>query len=90
MVLMTFDELILIPTVSKYIADHAPADMRGRYMSVHWFAWAVARGAAPLIGGFLNDSISPRSIWIGGLIIGLISARGLLLLSMLKVTHMPV
>ncbi len=74
MVLMTFGELTMIPTVSKFIADLAPADMRGRYMSFYWFAWGIARGAAPLIGGFLNDNINPRSIWIGGLIIGLISA----------------
>jgi MFS family permease len=81
MVFMTIGELTLIPTVSKYIADLAPADMRGRYMSFYWFAWAIARGAAPLIGGFLNDNISPRSIWIGGLVIGLISTAGLMVLS---------
>jgi MFS family permease len=89
LVLMTFGELTLIPTVSEYIADHAPTNMRGRYMSVYWFAWAIARGAAPLIGGFLNDNISPRSIWIGGLILGLASASGLLLLSMQKRTYIP-
>ncbi len=81
MVLMTFGELTLIPTVSKYIADLAPADMRGRYMSFYWFAWGIARGAAPLIGGFLNDSISPRSIWLGGLAIGLLSTIGLFIFS---------
>ena len=81
MVIMTFGELILIPTVTKYIADLAPADMRGRYMSFYWFAWGIARAVAPLVGGALNDNISPRSIWIGGLIIGLASMLGLLLLS---------
>ncbi|MBE3067105.1 MAG: MFS transporter [Chloroflexi bacterium] len=84
MVLMTFGELTLIPTVSKYIADLAPADMRGRYMSFYWFAWGIARGAAPLIGGFLNDNISPRSIWIGGLTIGLASTIGLFIFSARK------
>ena len=81
MVLMTFGELTLIPTVSKYIADLAPSSMRGRYMSFYWFAWGIARGAAPLIGGFLNDNINPRSIWVGGLIIGLLSAVGLFIVS---------
>jgi len=89
MVLMTFGELTLIPTISKYVADLAPDNMRGRYMSVYWFGWAIARGAAPLIGGFLNDNISPRSIWGGGLIIGLGSAFGLLLLSVRKRTYLP-
>ena len=84
MVLMTFGELILIPTVSKYIADLAPADKRGRYMSFYWFAWGIARAVAPLIGGFLNDSVSPRAIWIGGLVIGLASAVGLFIFSQLR------
>jgi MFS family permease len=89
MVLMTFGELTTIPTVSKYIADLAPADMRGRYMSFYWFAWGIARGAAPLIGGFLNDNISPRSIWIGGLTIGLASTVGLFILSTRKQNPLP-
>jgi MFS family permease len=87
MVLMTFGELTLVPTVSKYIADLAPVDMRGRYMSFYWFAWGIARGAAPLIGGFLNDNISPRSIWVGGLSLGLLSTLGLFFLSTRKLTY---
>jgi MFS family permease len=86
MVFMTFGELILIPTVSKYIADVAPIEMRGRYMSFYWFAWAIARGSAPLIGGYLNDTIAPRAIWLGGLIIGLASTIGLFLYSRLTIT----
>jgi MFS family permease len=89
MVLMTFGELTMIPTVSKYIADLAPTDMRGRYMSFYWFAWGIARGAGPLIGGFLNDNINPRSIWIGGLIIGLVSAIGLFIFSARRLDMEP-
>ena len=81
MVLMTFGELILVPTVSKYIADLAPADLRGRYMSFYWFAWGIARSTAPLIGGFLNDQVAPRAIWVGGLFIGLVSAMGLTIIA---------
>jgi MFS family permease len=87
MVLMTLGELILVPTVSKYIADLAPVDMRGRYMSFYWFAWGIARATAPLIGGFLNDAVSPRSIWIGGMAIGLASATGLILFNRLQKTR---
>jgi MFS family permease len=89
MVWMTFGELILIPTVSKTIADLAPADMRGRYMSFYWFAWGIARAAAPMIGGFLNDTISPHAIWIGGLAIGLASSIGLILFKRLRNTGEP-
>lgn len=80
MVILTFGELTLVPVASKYVADIAPADLRGRYMSMYWLGWGAARTLAPLLGGFLNDSISPRSIWVGGLLIGLTSTLGLTLL----------
>ena len=77
MVIITIGELLLIPTATTFVADLAPASSRGRYMSIYWFGWGVARACAPLFGGFLNDNISPRAIWIGGLLIGLSSAMGL-------------
>lgn len=81
MVILTFGELIVVPTASKYVADISPEDMRGRYMSLYWFGWGLSRTVAPLIGGWLNDNISPKSIWIGGLLIGLTSVLGLILLN---------
>jgi MFS family permease len=83
MVAITFGELTLVPTASKYVADTAPADLRGRYMSVYWIGWGLARTLAPLIGGFLNDNIFPQAIWIGGLLIGLVSTFGLVALNSL-------
>ena len=81
MVIMSFGELILVPTGSKYVADIAPEDLRGRYMSVYWLTWGVARSAAPMVGGYLHDAIAPQAIWWGGLTIGLTSTLGLFLLS---------
>ena len=81
MVILTFGELTLVPTASKYVADLAPADLRGRYMSLHWLGWSLARTLAPIIGGFLNDNIAPRAIWIAGLLIGLTSTLGIFMLS---------
>ena len=81
MVILTFGELTLVPTASKYVADLAPADLRGRYMSIHWLGWGLARTLAPILGGFLNDNIAPRAIWLGALLIGLTSTLGIFLLS---------
>lgn len=89
MVILTFGELTLIPTASKYVADISPENMRGRYMSLYWFGWGIARGIAPLIGGWLNDNISPKSIWIGGLLFGLTSVLGLILLNSLTNARTP-
>lgn len=73
MVIMTFGELVLIPTATKYIADIAPADLRGRYMSFYWLAWGLSRAVAPMLGGALHDHIAPVAIWWGGLALGLTS-----------------
>ena len=81
MVIMTFGELTLVPTASTYVANISPANLRGRYMSVYWLAWGISRSGAPLIGGWLNDKISPHAIWVGGLVIGICSALGLYLIS---------
>jgi MFS family permease len=89
MVILTFGELTLVPTSSKYVADRAPADLRGRYMSVYWIGWGLARTAAPLVGGFLNDAIAPRAIWLGALTIGLISTFGLFLLARRENSALP-
>ena len=87
MVILTFGELTLVPTASKYVADRAPADLRGRYMSMYWLGWGLARTLSPIIGGFLNDNIAPHAIWLGGLILGLISALGLFLLNRLSISR---
>lgn len=81
MVILTFGELTLVPTASKYVADLAPVDLRGRYMSIHWLGWGLARTLSPIIGGFLNDNIAPRAIWTGGLLIGLTSMLALLIVN---------
>lgn len=86
MVILTLGELILVPTSSKYVADLAPADLRGRYMSIYWLAWGSARTLAPLIGGLLNDQLGGEAIWVGGLIVGAVSAAGLFLLSRRSLT----
>jgi MFS family permease len=87
MVIITFGELTLVPTASKYVADIAPADLRGRYMSIYWLGWGLARTLSPIFGGFLNDNIAPQAIWIGGLIIGLISVSGIFLFNRLSSTR---
>jgi MFS family permease len=83
MVIMTLGELILVPSGSKYVADIAPEDLRGRYMSIYWLTWGVARAAAPIFGGFLHDTIGPQAIWWGGLSLGISSTFILYLISVL-------
>jgi MFS family permease len=80
MIVLTFGELIVVPTAAKYVADLARPDLRGHYMSVYWLSWAASRALAPLVGGFLNDRIGPSAIWVGALLIGLTSSLGIIAL----------
>ncbi len=80
-VIMTIGELILMPTSSAYVANLAPTDMRGRYMSVAGLTWSAAIGIAPILGGFLNDNIAPVATWYGGFVVGTLGILGFLILS---------
>jgi MFS family permease len=81
MVIMTIGELILSPTATAYAANLAPPDMRGRYMSIYGLTWGAAAGIAPVIGGFLNDTFGPITIWYGGFIVGMLATVGFLILA---------
>ena len=58
----------------------APADMRGCYMGLYGLTWGVSFGIAPVIGGWLNDNVTPAAIWHAGLAMGSAAALGFLLL----------
>lgn len=90
MVILTFGELTLVPTASKYVADLAPPNLRGRYMSIYWLGLGASRAIAPILGGYINDQIAPRAIWIAGLIIGATSGLVLLFLSRRQAESAPV
>lgn len=81
MVIMTFGELILMPTSTTYAANLAPTDMRGRYLSIYGLTWSVAQGIGPLAGGFLSDTIAPAAPWLAGGLVGLMSTTAFLILA---------
>ena len=66
MVIVTIGELMVIPTASTYTANRAPETMRGRYMSMLALTMGAGSMIGPLLGGFLNDTFSPKAIWYGG------------------------
>lgn len=85
MVLVTCGELILVPTATTYAANLAPADKRGRYMSLFSLTWGTAASIGPLLGGALNDMLFPRAIWYGGGVFGILSTLVFLMLATGKI-----
>jgi MFS family permease len=83
MVVLTFGEMLLVPTGTTLTANLSPPDMRGRYMGFYGLTWEVGIGIGPVLGGFLNDRIAPVAIWYGGLVTGLVATLGYLVLGRL-------
>ena len=81
MVVMTLGELIMVPTATTFSANLAPADKRGRYMSIHGMTWGVASGIGPLAGGILSDTFSPHAPWFAAGAAGFVSIFFYLLLA---------
>jgi MFS family permease len=80
MVILTVGELLIAPTGTAVAANLAPPDMRGRYMGLYGLTWGVSFGIGPVIGGYINDNIAPRAIWIFAFAVGLAATAGFLLL----------
>lgn len=73
MVTVTIGELIVMPTAATYAANLAPADKRGRYMSLYLLSWTAAGIVGPVAGGALSDHLGPPAVWYGGGAFGLLS-----------------
>ena len=69
----TFGEMICMPVSAAYMANLAPAEMRGRYMGAYGLSWAVAIVCGPVIGMSLF-SINPVLLWSLCGVLGLLAA----------------
>lgn len=65
MAIVTIGELMVMPTASTVVANLAPDDMRARYLGILTLGWPIGSGIGPVVGGFLNDFVSPVAIWYG-------------------------
>ncbi|MCI0708761.1 MAG: MFS transporter [Chloroflexi bacterium] len=63
MVIITVGEMFTAPTGQTLVAKFAPADMRGRYMAIYGFSWAIPSAMGLLVAGLLTDNVHPNAIW---------------------------
>lgn len=74
----TLGEVISAPVSSAYVADLAPAAMRGRYTGTHGLTFSLSFVLAPALGGWLY-SLGPEVLFTTCGILGLLAA-GLVLI----------
>jgi MFS family permease len=62
-VVWTFGEMVLLPGMSAYAADMAPADRRGEYMGLYAMAFGAAFALGPWLGTEILDRLGPSVLW---------------------------
>ncbi len=87
MIIMTFGELVAVPTATAYVANLAPPDQRGRYLGFFGLTWYIALSVGPMGAGFLSDKIGIQAPWFAGAVVGMIAV--LMFLSLRKLETSP-
>lgn len=67
-------EMVYVPVLQAHVANHAPIDMRARYLGVIGLTWTFGMGLGPLLAGIIMDYGNPEYIWYGCFVIGSLAA----------------
>jgi MFS family permease len=78
MVIITLGEMLTAPVGQALVARFSPADMRGRYMAIYGFAWAIPSATGLIFAGVVFKYLDPNWIWYLCAILGTITAGGFL------------
>ncbi len=73
-VVWTFGEMILVPSMSSWVADVAPPDSRGAYMGLYTMSFSLALVVGAPLGTSLLEHGGGRVLWLTMLALGLVSA----------------
>ena len=73
-VVWTFGEMVLLPGLSSYVADVAPAALRGTYMGLYSMTFSVGFALGPWLGTLLLDSRGATVLWVSMFALGAVSA----------------
>jgi MFS family permease len=74
--IITFGEMLVVPTSQALAANFAPPDMRGRYMAVYGLSAAIPTTIGPGLAGLILDNYNPNLLWYVGGGLCIISALG--------------
>jgi predicted MFS family arabinose efflux permease len=72
----TVGEMLTFPLLTSAVADRAPEATRGAYMGLLNFSIAASFVVAPLVGTWVYQNLGPRTLWLGGGVVGLFAWAG--------------
>ncbi|MFI5237241.1 MAG: MFS transporter [Ignavibacteriales bacterium] len=73
-VIWTFGEMIFFPSAGEYVAKIAPEKQRGEYMGYYQMSFSFSFMVGPWLGAEVLEQSGSFNLWIGCLVLGLISA----------------
>ena len=73
-VIWTFGEMIFFPSAGEYVAKIAPEKQRGEYMGYFQMSFSFSFMVGPWLGAEALEQYGSFTLWIGCLVLGLISA----------------
>jgi MFS family permease len=71
-VVWTAGEMLALPALTTLIANHSDDSVRGKYMGMFSFAFALAMVLGPAVGAAIYDSFGPRTLWFGCGVLGIL------------------
>jgi predicted MFS family arabinose efflux permease len=78
MVILTVGEMVVSPVAQALVASFAPEEMRGRYMAVSGFSWAIPFAVGPYLAGLIMDGPKPYMLWYAAGFVGFLSTLAFL------------
>ena len=82
MLIITFGEMIVIPTAQALAARFAPEEMRGRYMAVFGLSWGISATIGPYGAGVILDNYNPNWVWYLCGILSAVAVAGFIVLDL--------
>lgn len=80
MMIITLGEMIIVPIGQAVAVQLATDHMRGRYMAVFGFGFAIAGGLGPWLAGQVINHLGGEWVWLLGGVLAMASALGYLVL----------
>ncbi|MBX7218597.1 MAG: MFS transporter [Blastocatellia bacterium] len=73
-IIWTFGEMVLFPTLSAYVAEIAPAAQRGSYMGLYMMAFNLSFAVGPWLGNVVLERFGSHILWPSTFVVATISA----------------
>jgi predicted MFS family arabinose efflux permease len=77
-VIWTFGEMFLFPSLAAYVTDIAPRSRRGEYMGLTQMAISLAFALGPLAGTAMLEKFGGRTLWLASFALGLLATAMML------------